>query len=507
MKLKTKLITTIISSCLVLCLGVIGIFAVKTLNMSVGGNISFTADGITATISQGYLYNSAGTKYADSDVFVTGGTSEDMQPIKITNDKKESEYTSLIATWANLDLKFNPAGDDIVLKFTITNTMSAKTLPVEVTANEGVDKNNNITLTVAPTTTDPIAASGSREYSITFHISDKSVNASLTGFNIEFVLGTVPVTFDMQQTDTTHGNATYQINEQTKTVTLSTTLTTNSAFLGWAKDSEENIVAGALTTSVPYETATYYPVYESVSNLNMNITTNSDNTYTFTLKDWYNTDILVIPSVINVGGQFYTITEIKESMFNKRSDAEGSSIGGIVIPETITEIPAYAFSYCQNFRYIYISASVTKIGENIFSGIVNNNIEIIVSEQNPIYDSRENCNAIIETASNRLIIGRAKTVIPDTVITLASGAFFMCNGMESITIPKNVEIIEERCGTQWFDLKTVIFESTVPPTIGSNCFDTMSSKFTAYVPDESLSLYQTALSNTYCDVKPVSEFN
>ena len=53
MKAKTKFIATIMSLCLVVTLGVIGIFAVKTLNMSVGGNITFSADGLALEVSQG----------------------------------------------------------------------------------------------------------------------------------------------------------------------------------------------------------------------------------------------------------------------------------------------------------------------------------------------------------------------------------------------------------------------------------------------------------------------
>ena len=46
MKAKTKLIATLMAMCLVITLGVFGILAVKTLNMSVGGNITFSAEGI-----------------------------------------------------------------------------------------------------------------------------------------------------------------------------------------------------------------------------------------------------------------------------------------------------------------------------------------------------------------------------------------------------------------------------------------------------------------------------
>ena len=46
MKKRTKFVMVAMALCLTVALGVIGIFAVKTLNMTVGGNITFYADGI-----------------------------------------------------------------------------------------------------------------------------------------------------------------------------------------------------------------------------------------------------------------------------------------------------------------------------------------------------------------------------------------------------------------------------------------------------------------------------
>ena len=61
MKNKTKLVATLMALCLVVTLGVFGILAVKTLNMSVGGNITFTAEGIAFEVSPGAFKTTSGS--------------------------------------------------------------------------------------------------------------------------------------------------------------------------------------------------------------------------------------------------------------------------------------------------------------------------------------------------------------------------------------------------------------------------------------------------------------
>ncbi|MBQ6209968.1 MAG: leucine-rich repeat protein, partial [Prevotella sp.] len=58
-----------------------------------------------------------------------------------------------------------------------------------------------------------------------------------------------------------------------------------------------------------------------------------------------------------------------------------------------------------------------------------------------MYDSRNNCNAIIETSTNTLISGCKNTSIPNSVTTIGDGAFHGCSGLTSITIPNSVTTI------------------------------------------------------------------
>ena len=111
--------------------------------------------------------------------------------------------------------------------------------------------------------------------------------------------------------------------------------------------------------------------------------------------------------------------------------------GTLVIPNSVTTIGGSAFAYCDGFTgTVTIPASVNEIGTSIFYGCSGLE-QIVVDPENVVYDSRNNCNGIIETATNTLIIGCMHTVIPNTVVSIADYAFGGCN-MASISIPNSV---------------------------------------------------------------------
>ena len=121
--------------------------------------------------------------------------------------------------------------------------------------------------------------------------------------------------------------------------------------------------------------------------------------------------------------------------------------GEIIIPKTIvrdgeiysvTKINSFAFEECWDITSITIPDSVTKINDSTFGYTALTSI--VVDSNNKVYDSRNNCNAIIETASNTLIQGCGNTTIPDSVTKIGEYAFEDCTGLTSITIPKGIDI-------------------------------------------------------------------
>ena len=110
-----------------------------------------------------------------------------------------------------------------------------------------------------------------------------------------------------------------------------------------------------------------------------------------------------------------------------------SGFTSITIPNSVTNIGNNVFSQCSSLTSITIPNSLISIGKNIFS-FCDSLISIIVENGNTIYDSRNNCNAIIETATNTLIAGCQNTTIPNSVINIGEHAFEACYGLTSIVV-------------------------------------------------------------------------
>lgn len=133
------------------------------------------------------------------------------------------------------------------------------------------------------------------------------------------------------------------------------------------------------------------------------------------------------------------------------------SITNINIPESVIAIEGWAFWGCKSMKDITIPKGVTSIGDGVFTSC--NGLEnIIVDEENPVYDSRNACNAIIETDSNKLIAGCQETDIPDSVVEIAFLSFNDCDSLKSIMIPANTSYIEFGAFTDCSGLESIVVD-------------------------------------------------
>jgi len=124
-----------------------------------------------------------------------------------------------------------------------------------------------------------------------------------------------------------------------------------------------------------------------------------------------------------------------------------SSIGTINITEHITEIHDVAFEWC-GLEELRISKSVEYIGEKVVTGYIGW-MRIIVDEENPVYDSRDNCNIIVETATNNAIaiIDYEDFInMPNTIKIIGKSACVDMYGLEDLDkleIPEGIEEIQD----------------------------------------------------------------
>ena len=143
--------------------------------------------------------------------------------------------------------------------------------------------------------------------------------------------------------------------------------------------------------------------------------------------------------------------------------------GDLIIGNSVSTIGAWAFNSCDGLTGVLnIPSNVTSIGEDAF--VYCNFSGIVVDPENPNYDSRNGCNAIIVTSTNELTFGCKNTVIPNTVTSIGNNAFKGITGMTSVNIPDSVVSIGDNAFALCFDLTGDLVIPNSVTHIGESAF-------------------------------------
>ena len=174
------------------------------------------------------------------------------------------------------------------------------------------------------------------------------------------------------------------------------------------------------------------------------------------------------------------------------------SLDSITLPDRLEHIGHNAFDQCP-LRSIFIPASVTSLTSTSVSACPQLR-RVVVSPDNPVYDSRDGCNAIIETATNMLLSGSAAAYIPRSVTSLSDEAFNYFHP-DTLTIPRQITRIGP--WTLAANIGCLYMESPVPPAFDSQNGQVILGQTTdsIFVPRGSLRAYLQAEGFRQCSKK------
>ncbi len=187
---------------------------------------------------------------------------------------------------------------------------------------------------------------------------------------------------------------------------------------------------------------------------------------------------VTIPAVANG----YTVTVIGEDAFRTCGE-----ITSVEIPSSVKTIETGAFQYCEKLASVNIPNSVTTIGVAAFrncaltSVVIPSSVtqigayydrnafqgcpslqSIVVEADNEVFDSRDNCNAIIKTSTNELYTGCKNTAIPNSVAYIVDYAYYGCSGLTALTITKNIQYIGPKSFAECRNLSSIQVENGNP---------------------------------------------
>ena len=183
-----------------------------------------------------------------------------------------------------------------------------------------------------------------------------------------------------------------------------------------------------------------------------------------------------------------------------------SGLTELTLPNSVTSIGDGAFHGCSGLTELILPNSVTSIGVSAFSGC--SGLEkIAVESGNSCYDSRDNCNSIIDTETNTLIVGCKNSIIPNRVTSIGDNAFGGCSGLTELTLPNSVTSIGGYAFAYCSGLSKITSLAEIPPVCGYGVFDGVNkTNCELIVPKGSVAAYKQAYGwNGFSNIRGFSE--
>lgn len=184
---------------------------------------------------------------------------------------------------------------------------------------------------------------------------------------------------------------------------------------------------------------------------------------------------LVIPASVTVDGRTYMVEGINDNGFRYRPE-----IKHVILSEGISFTEEYAFQQCVNLESVHFPTTFSWTDPSSFVGCSQLK-SITVEDGNKEFDSRDNCNALIKTDDNELVLGCRYTRIPNGITTIGQCAFSGQRHMSGINIPEGIKKIDNVAFDGCTGLKHIILPSSLE-SIGGASFGGCTSLEELVIP-------------------------